>query len=166
MHAVPSMPDRLRSLFAGDGPEQQYLRSLCTDLLNSPQGVPGSGIPYSVDFGRVNSSPAAFAYMRRVHQGDSLLDEKKKPSAILQDPRYSRYFAKAKSTTVNTGILTFAPGVLGYLLGRADAPPPMPASYDSGGPGTSAWQSTSCMRDLLNSGFQWFSAASVCVACH
>jgi hypothetical protein len=62
-------------------------------------------------------------YIRQANAGNRPWDQHRKPSALLQDARFSRYFAKPKSTTVKTGILAFAPGVLDYLLGRTNAVP-------------------------------------------
>jgi hypothetical protein len=134
MHAAPAVPDRLHALFFEEGPEHQYLRSLCTEILSRPAGVPLSGIPYSIDFGRVNSSPAALEYIRQANAGNRPWDEVRKPSELIEDARYSGYFTKPKSTTVNTGLLALAPWVLDYLLGRADALSHVQASKGHGKP--------------------------------
>jgi hypothetical protein len=103
---------RWSALFPEQTPEHRFLRSLGEVMLGRPQGVPCIGTPFSIDYGQVNNSPASAVYKQATGQS---------PSELLQDPRYQGYFIKTK--TPRTQILSFAPGVLDYLLGRTDTLP-------------------------------------------
>jgi hypothetical protein len=101
---------RLEDLFPQQTPEHWYLRSLGAEMLGRPDGVAGNGIPYSIDNGRVNVGDAAAAYKQATGQLPSVLVDK-----------HSNYFRKR--ITAQTKIVTFAPGVLDYLLGGTSVLP-------------------------------------------
>jgi hypothetical protein len=83
-------------------------------MLSRPEGVSGDNTPFSIDYGMVNSSSAADAY-KQATKGQL-------PAALLQGSKCRKYFTK-KEHQRSGNILTFAPGVLDYLLGHTNAMP-------------------------------------------
>jgi hypothetical protein len=83
-------------------------------MLSRPAGVKDDGTAYSVDYGLVNGGSGGIAYKKAT--GGQV------PSALLQDTRFERFFIR-KPHHRSGSVLTFAPGVLDYLMSRTDTLP-------------------------------------------